>query len=71
MSSQSASEWLDKALRSQAIGRRIAGLLNKLAAIDPDTQAQVYATGFSINGIGPSFRINSLITENDLRAPTD
>ncbi|MFE0207012.1 hypothetical protein [Streptomyces sp. NPDC058985] len=62
------AEWLKKALLAQEIGQRIADLLNELARIDRNAQAQVYATGFSINGIGPGFHINSLITPNDVRA---
>lgn len=62
-------EWLEKALRSQEIGRKIADLLNKLAEIDPDAvQAQVYGPGFSINGMGGGFHINSLLSANDLHA---
>ncbi len=62
------TNWLKKALLAQEIGQRIADLLNELARIDRNTQAEVYATGFSINGIGPGFHINSMITPNDVRA---
>jgi hypothetical protein len=67
--SDAEGEWLEKALRSQDIGRKIADLLNELAKVAPDAvQAQVYGPGFSINGMGGDFHIDSLLSTNDLRA---
>lgn len=72
MHTGSAGEWREKALRSQEIGRKIADLLNDLARINPDAvQAQVYGPGFSINGMGGGFHIESLLSANELRAISD
>lgn len=69
MGSKSAGEWREKALRSQEIGRKIADLLNELAKVAPDAvQAQVYGLGFSINGMGGDFHVDSRLSTNDLRA---
>lgn len=68
MPSTSADEWRRKALQSQDIGRKIADLLNELARIDPDAvSAEVYGPGFRLCGMGGGFRIDSLLSPNDLR----
>ncbi|GAA3152998.1 hypothetical protein ACFQ0X_43750 [Streptomyces rectiviolaceus] len=63
------AEWLQKALRSQAIAAKIADLLNEM---EPNTvDAQIYGPGFCIRGFGGNFHVDSLLSANDLRPIPD
>ena len=60
-------EWLEKAIRSQAIALKIAELLNDLAHNEPAVDAQIHGPGFCIRGHGGGFHVDSLLSVNDLR----
>lgn len=64
------ADWMEKALRSQAIAQKIVGLLNDLDRIAPDVYAEILGPGFCIRGHG-NFRVDSLLTANDLNRAAD